>query len=36
MTDDYERGMKKGREISVSRPVSGQGPQKRLTGNTKS
>lgn len=25
ITDDYEKGMKKGRQVSVSRPVGGQG-----------
>ena len=31
LTDDYEKGMKKGKEISVTRPVSGSQPVKRLT-----
>lgn len=30
ITDDYERGMKKGKQVSVSRPVSGAGEVKRL------
>lgn len=30
ITDDYERGMKKGKQVSVSRPVSGAGEIKRL------
>ncbi|ODQ00180.1 MULTISPECIES: DUF2786 domain-containing protein [Salinivibrio] len=36
ITDDYEKGMKKGRQVSVSRPVGGQGERKRLTSQTKS
>lgn len=30
ITEDYEKGMKKGRQISVSRPVGGRGETKRL------
>ncbi|MFD2179604.1 DUF2786 domain-containing protein [Veronia pacifica] len=30
ITDDYEKGMKKGRQVSVSRPVSGTRDLKRL------
>ncbi|CZF85906.1 DUF2786 domain-containing protein [Grimontia marina] len=31
ITDDYEKGMKKGKQVSVSRPVSGAQQMKRLT-----
>ncbi|WP_325892823.1 DUF2786 domain-containing protein [Grimontia sp. NTOU-MAR1] len=31
ITDDYEKGMKKGKQVSVSRPVSGARQVKRLT-----
>ena len=30
MTEDYEKGMKKGKQLSVNRPVSGTKEQKRL------
>ncbi|MDD1791714.1 DUF2786 domain-containing protein [Enterovibrio makurazakiensis] len=30
ITDDYEKGMKKGKQVSVSRPVSGKQATKRL------
>lgn len=30
ITDDYEKGMKKGKQIRINRPVSGQNDKKRL------